>query len=384
MRVLVAFDKFKDALTAPDACAIAGHAIARQRPTWSVDACPLADGGEGFASILTAAVDGEWREIEVLGPRGAPTQAGYGLVDPTRLPAAARARLALGPATRLAVIEMAAASGLQSLTAAERDPWHTDTRGTGQLICDALAAGADAVLLGVGGSATHDVGLGALTALGWRAERADGSDIERICPAGWSELTKLIPGTAPLPAIRIACDVSNPLLGERGAAAVFGPQKGLRAEDLARLESETARIAQLVGQAVGQPDLESTPGAGAAGGIAYGFLTAANARLVPGFDLVEEWLDIAAKLDQADLVITGEGRFDDSSLEGKGPGALALRAVEQHKPVWIFAGAVSLEQAPTGCELTAITPPGTTLPEALATAGAHLDRTLSERLSLRE
>lgn len=148
MRVLVAFDKFKDALTAPVACDLAQEVLSAAHPDWIIDLCPLADGGEGFASILTAAAGGTWHVVPALGPHGTRASAGFGLVDPTSLPPAARIRLDLGSAQRLAVIEMAAASGLQSLARAERDPWQTDTRGTGQLI--AVAAGANAVLLGVG------------------------------------------------------------------------------------------------------------------------------------------------------------------------------------------------------------------------------------------
>src|SRR5690606_8282991 len=131
----------------------------------------------------------------------------------------------------------ATASGLQSLPPALRDPWQTDTRGTGETIRAAITAGADAVLLGVGGSATHDLGLGAFSALGWRAERADGSPLPRLNPATWSEIVRLESDATPLPPIRIACDVSNPLLGPRGAATVFAPQKGLQPQDLPRLEA---------------------------------------------------------------------------------------------------------------------------------------------------
>ena len=276
---------------------------------------------------------------------------------------------------------MASASGLQSLAPEQRDPWTTDTRGTGELMRAAIAAGAQAILLGVGGSATHDVGLGALSVLGWRAEREDASLVASVCPSGWSELARLVPSGETLPPIRIACDVTNPLLGKRGAATVFGPQKGLRAGDLTRLEAETARVAGLIGAAVRRPGLEMTPGAGAAGGIAYGFLTAASAQLVPGFDLVEEWLDLAAKIESADLVITGEGRFDESSLEGKGPGALARKALDAGKQVWVFAGALEVPQPPQGCDLHAVTPLGTPLVKALSETADNLALALRSKLS---
>jgi glycerate kinase len=148
------------------------------------------------------------------------------------------------------------------------------------------------------------------------------------------------------------------------------------------LENEVAQVAALLGHAAGRPGLETTPGAGAAGGIAFGLLTAAQAQLVPGFDLVEAWLGIDAKLAQADLVITGEGCFDDSSLEGKGPGSLLRRAQDQGTPTWVLAGAVQLNQEPpTGAQVAAITPPGMALAEALRTAPANLATSLRRRLS---
>ena len=372
MRVLIAFDKFKDALSAPAACEIARDVINQSHPEWTTDLCPLADGGEGFASILTDAAQGVWHEVTTIGPLRTPCQAGFGLVEVARLPANVQQRLDLGSASRLAVIEMASASGIQSLTAEERDPWQTDTTGTGRVIRAAIDAGAEAILLGVGGSATSDVGLGALTALGWTAQNASGDTLTAVHPAAWPAITKLTPSPEQLPPIRIACDVSNPLLGPRGAPTVFGPQKGLTPERLPELESETARIARLIGEAVNRPGLESTPGAGAAGGIAFGFLTAAQAQLVPGFDLVEEWLDLGPKVAAADLVITGEGKFDASSLEGKGPGSLTHRATTAGKSVKIFAGAVDVPPPPAGCEITVITPAGTDLPTPLAQAAPNL------------
>lgn len=380
MRVLVAFDKFKDALTAPAACEIATRVIAGARPDWETGSCPLADGGEGFATILTAVAGGQWVEREVTGPIGRPCSAGFGLVKVSALPVPARDQLALGDARTVAVIEMATASGLQSLNPEERDPWQTDTRGTGELIRAAAEAGADAILLGVGGSATNDLGLGALTALGWQARRADGSAIGAPCPATWADIASLHPGDVSLPAVRIACDVANPLLGDRGATAVFGPQKGLKADDFPQLETQMTRLAGLLGNAAGRPGLEMTPGAGAAGGIAYGLLAAADARLVPGFDLVEAWLDIGPRLAAADLVITGEGRFDASSLEGKGPGSLALRAAAAGKSVWVLAGSVDLPQAPEGCEVSAISPPDLALLDALRATAANLELTLREKI----
>jgi glycerate kinase len=335
------------------------------------DPCPLADGGEGFADILTRAAGGKFISVTVTGPRGVPLEAGFGLFTLDRIPAAARTLLDLPastPATAtIAVIEMAAASGLALLASDERDPWQTTTIGTGELIRSAVAHGAAAILLGVGGSATNDLGLGALSAFGLDCLDAAGGKISPPIPARWHQISRLVgaPATG-LPPIRIACDVTNPLLGQRGAAAVYGPQKGLHAADLARLDSACARLGlMLCAHCRQHDDLMDAPGAGAAGGIAFGLLVAAHARLLPGFDLVGAWLDLEPRIAAADLIITGEGRFDDSSLSGKGPGAVAARALALGKPVKVFAGQISAVSAPSGLQLTAITPLGMPLAQAL-------------------
>lgn len=381
MQVLIALDKFRDALGAPAACDAVARALRDRRPDWQIECCPLADGGEGFASILTAAAGGTWQTVETVGPRGDPLTAGFGRVRVDRLPPAARHRLALpAGAGHLAVVEMAAASGLQHLTPDRRDPWSTDSRGTGRVLRAAVAAGADVVLLGVGGSATHDLGLGVLAEWGWSGQDAEGNLAPLVPPSAWSQLARLQVGGPPLPPLRIACDVRNPLLGPRGAAHVFAPQKGALPDALPRLEAATARMARLLGDAVGCAHQEDVAGAGAAGGMAFGLLTAARAHLVPGFDLVEEWLDLAAKVARADLIITGEGRFDTSSLEGKGPGSLVRRAVGAGKRVWVLAGAVDVPAPPVGCTLRAISPPALPLDRALAATARNL-RAATEALA---
>ena len=181
----------------------------------------------------------------------------------------------------------------------------------------------------------------------------------------------------PLPPIRIACDVSNPLLGPRGAAATYGPQKGLRPADLARLDHESARLAMMLCAHHQKPDsLMETPGAGAAGGISFGLMTAAGAQLVPGFDLVSAWLDLETRLAAADIVITGEGRFDDSSLQGKGPGAVAARALALGKPVHVFAGSATASNPPANLKVHSITPAGMPLDQALRLASLYLSRSI--------
>ncbi len=385
MRVLLAFDKFKDSLTALAACDSAARALHGKHPDWTLDLCPLADGGEGFCEILTTAADGIKKEFVVAGPRGARVHAALGLVPLARIPPAARALLAIENRAAksadfpIAVIEMAAASGLALLAPALRDPWQTTTLGTGELLRAAAELGAGAILLGVGGSATHDLGLGALAALGFDFLDPAGKQISPPIPARWPRVARIGGAiSSPLPPIRIACDVTNPLLGPQGAAAVYGPQKGLLPADLARLDHESARLALLLCAHCRQPDtLMDVPGAGAAGGISFGLMAAAGAQLLPGLPLVAAWLDLEARLAAADLIITGEGRFDESSLSGKGPGAIAARALAQGKPVHVFAGAVTpaaQHQAGrrAGLTLHAITPAGLALDEAFRAAAANL------------
>jgi glycerate kinase len=379
MRVLLAFDKFKDALTARDACTFAAAALKDKHPDWAIDSCPLSDGGEGFCEILTSAVHGTVIGSSVTGPLEDDVQASIGVVPFDRVPARARALLPApvsrpGVTPMIAVIDMASASGLALLEPEDRDPWQTTSAGTGELIRTATELGAGAILLGVGGSATHDLGLGALAALGFEFETSHAHMVYPPVPARWREINRIAGGVnPPVPPIRIACDVSNPLLGPRGAAAVYGPQKGLRAEDLPRLDHESARLAAMLCAYCHKPDTaKEVPGTGAAGGIAFGLMTAADAQLTPGFDLVSAWLDLETRLAAADLVITGEGRFDDSSLNGKGPGAVAARALALGKEVHVFAGSATASEPPERLKLHSITPAGMPLARALRQASLHL------------
>jgi glycerate kinase len=386
MRVLVAFDKFKDSISAPVACDVAAAAIGSARGGWVLDPCPLSDGGEGFAEILTRSAEGTMRRLEATGPRGAKVAASFGIVSVDRIPDRARAMMgsaATRPEGTVVVVEMALASGLALLAPEMRDLMQASSIGTGQLILAAAATGARAILLGVGGSASHDLGLGALAALGIRFEGSAGEALDPLVPADWRFLRSIsgrIPET--FPPILIACDVDNPLLGPRGALAVYGPQKGLKPDEAAGLEKETGRIAALVCRHFKRPDeLTERPGAGAAGGIAFGLMAAANATLLPGFDLVSSWIDLDDRLSAADMVVTGEGRFDESSLSGKGPGTVVRRALAQGKLVHVFAGEVALARKIPGLFTHAITPPGMALGEALERAPTLLSAAVQRALS---
>jgi glycerate 2-kinase len=383
MRVLVAFDKFRDSLSAPAACAAAAEALRTSHPDWELDLCPLADGGDGFAETLTAAAGGTLHRVTVTGPRGEPVEATFGVVPFANLSPAARELLSLeNPESKIenpttvAVVEMAQASGLALLPADQRNPWQTSTRGTGELLRAAAATGADAILLGVGGSATHDVGLGALSVLGLQCHELDGKAVALPVPETWAAVAKITGRIEPpLPPLIVACDVTNPLMGTFGAANVFAPQKGLQPEDFTRLEYMTGRMAALLTTNAGKhPLLCETPGAGAAGGLAFGLLCAADARLTPGAALVAAWLGLDERLAAADIVLTGEGRFDASSLSGKAPVELARRAVAAGKRAHLFAG--SIEGELTGVQLHAVTPFGQELGPALAGAAENLRRTV--------
>ena len=365
VRVLVAFDKFKGSLSAAEACLIGERALRERQPSWQLDACPLTDGGEGFVEILASAVRGRRMTLDVSGPRGGLIAAGIGLATPSQIPGSVRPWLRLpeqdcNSGRQVAIIEMATASGLSLLPAPLHDPWQTTTYGTGQLIRAAAELGCASILLGVGGSATNDLGLGALSALGLEFRGNGGAKISPPIPLHCDQIIRIEGEAFPsLPPICIACDVTNPLFGPDGAAAVYGPQKGLHPADRSRLEATMERIARMLVDHCGQPsNLSETPGAGAAGGLSFGLMAGAGARLVPGFELVSAWLSLDARIASADIVITGEGCFDATSLAGKGPGAVAARARALGKPVHVFAGRIGADLAPDGCRLHAITPAG--------------------------
>jgi glycerate kinase len=371
MRVLIAFDKFKDALTARQACAVAAEVLHARHPEWSLDPCPLTDGGEGFGETLTHAAQGRLGYLDVTGPLGENVRAAHGVVQCENLPATVRARLNLGGTGSLAVIDMAAASGLMLVPPAQRNPWRAGSRGTGELLAHAARQNVGGILLGVGGSATNDLGFGALAALGFRFLNEKDEPIASPTPDRWESVTRIERSPLTLPPVYIACDVTNPLLGPTGATATFGPQKGLSPADQPKLEAQAARLAALLCTACGKSlSLAATPGAGAAGGIAFGLMVACDAQLVSGYNLVSDWLDLPARLAAADLVLTGEGRFDATSLGGKGPGRLVAEAQRLGKTAHVFAGSVGLTppsqtEGPEDNLLHAITPAGMPLEEAL-------------------
>ncbi|HZZ56424.1 MAG TPA: glycerate kinase [Opitutaceae bacterium] len=370
MRILVAFDKFKGALTAPEACDVAAAALQSVFVSPQLDLCPLADGGDGFASVLTRSMEGEWIACDVTGPSGQRQPAAFGIVAYERIPFAARNLLNLpaGRSGKLALIEMAAASGLASLPPAERDPWTATSAGTGELIRLAAERSVDGIVLGIGGSATNDVGLGALAALGARFLDAEGALVLPPTPNRFSEIVRFERTELKLPPIRIACDVTHPLLGAQGATRVFGPQKGLRPEDADRLEQSVAHAASLLCSEMHiTPEATTWPGTGAAGGLGFGLKIALGAALIPGADLIAAWLRLDQRVEDAELILTGEGRFDSTSFAGKAPGAIVARALRSAKPLYVFAGQIGPGvTSSTALRLRAVTPPGMSLSDGIA------------------
>lgn len=324
MKILICPDSFKDALPA----AAAAHAIAcgvqRLKIKVELVECPLADGGEGSLEALLAATGAERRTATVQNALGRPTHAAWGWLAERRI----------------AFVELAEASGIQALAPAERTALHSTTHGVGELIRAALDAGAERLLLTLGGSATNDGGAGMLMALGARLRDADGRELP---PGGAAlehlaelDLSGLDPRLADLH-VEAAVDVDNPLLGERGASAVFGPQKGATPHDVDRLDAALSRFADVAAGVLGEEHRE-LPGAGAAGGMGFAARAFLGAELRPGIDLVMEQVGFAALLANADLVITGEGQLDGQSLAGKTPVGVARAAQARGVPVVVLAG----------------------------------------------
>jgi len=338
MRIVVAPDSFKGSIGAAGAAAALAAGWRDARPGDDVACVPLADGGEGTLEVLAAAVGtARWHRVPVTGPAGTQVSARW---------------LELPGGT--GYIELAQGSGLPLMTAL--DPLGAQTTGTGELIADALDAGVRRIVIALGGSASTDGGSGALAALGARFLDAAGQEL----PPGGGALGGLasadLTGLRPPPPGGVACltDVRAPLLGPRGAAAVFGPQKGADAAQIAVLEAGLGRLAAALG---GDP---GAPGSGAAGGTGYGLAVAWGARIRPGADEVSRIVGLGRQLNDADLVLTGEGRYDATSADGKVTGSVLAAAARAGVPAVIVAGQVADDP-----------PPGVTAVALAALAGGN-------------
>ena len=323
MRVTVAMDSFKGSLTSLAAGSAVKKGILRAIPDAEVTVRPLADGGEGTVAALAAGLGGQPVQVTVAGPRLAPVCATY---------------CRIGKDT--AVIEMAAAAGLPLLSPDQQDPMVTTTLGVGQLIAHAISAGCRRFIIGIGGSATNDGGTGMLSALGFSFLDADGMPI----PPGARGLEKLhsIRTDDALSQLaqctfEIACDVTNPLCGSNGCSAVFAPQKGAAPADIPKMDLWLERYAALTKQLYPHAD-KNHPGAGAAGGMGFAFLSYLNATLQPGSYIIARLTELDRYIAGADIVITGEGRMDGQSVLGKAPMAVAALGKKHGKQVIAFCG----------------------------------------------
>ncbi|GHW49908.1 glycerate kinase [Vibrio cholerae] len=324
MKVVIAPDSFKESLTAKQVCDAIQAGLARVWHDAKFVAIPVADGGEGTVQSLVDATQGRLVEVKVMGPQGKRVEAFYGMLGDNQT----------------AVIEMAAASGLHHVPVAQRDPKLTTSFGTGELIRHALDQDVTKLIIGLGSSATNDGGVGMLAALGARFTNADGDPIQ-LTGGGLHELTHIdLQDFDPRLQncdILVACDVNNPLCGDKGASAVFGPQKGATPEDVQLLDGALRQFGLLTEKVTGKMVLESA-GAGAAGGMGAALLAYTQAILRPGIEIVLETVQLAHQVSDADLVITGEGRIDSQTVHGKTPMGVAKVAKRFDVPVLALCG----------------------------------------------
>jgi glycerate kinase len=327
-RVLVMPDKFKGTLSSAQAASAIARGLLRAWPQARFTLHTLADGGEGFTAALVRATGGMPRRCIAVDAAGRPCRAPWGLLD----------------GGRTAAFDLAAASGLAQLPGELRDPTRTSTQGSGVILRKAIAAGATKIIIGLGGSATNDGGIGLVAALGWRFLDRQGDAIAAN-GAGLLRLDRIVaPPAQPRLCIVAACDVDNPLYGRRGAAFQFAPQKGADARAVRELDRGLRRLARIVERDLGC-DCAQIPGAGAAGGCGYGLMAFFAARLESGFDILRREMHLDALLRRHDLIVTGEGAFDATSFAGKAPYRLARLAAEMQIPVWGLFGRIQVPAA---------------------------------------
>lgn len=371
MKIVIASDSFKGSLASMEVARSVEMGILDVFPSCDVVKVAVADGGEGTMDALCQSLGGRFIRIPVEDPIGRTINASYVILEDGNT----------------AVLEMSSASGLTLLTPAERNPMLTSTYGTGQLIDDAIGRGCRRFLVGIGGSATNDAGMGMLTALGYRFLDAAGN----VLPGAGASLSKVcgIDCSGVSQAVRdsefiVACDVDSPLYGPDGAAYVFAPQKGADPDMVKALDDGLRHYADAVasGEASIMKDAASMPGAGAAGGLGYAFVAFFGARLQRGVDMVLDAVGFDSIIEGADLVITGEGRIDAQTLTGKTPYGVLQRASRQNIPVIALAGSVALDDSSGFTAIRQITPPDMQLSEAMLTAvaSANLRRTISALL----
>lgn len=326
MKIVIAPDSFKESLSSPEVAREIANGFRQVFPQAELIELPIADGGEGTVEALLAATGGQPRSATVTGPLQQPVEAHYGVCGDGQT----------------AVMEMAAASGLHLVPEHRKNPLETTSLGTGELIKHALDAGYRKFIIGIGGSATNDAGVGMLQALGVKFLNHQGQqigstggalkDLEKIDISGLDQRLQEC-------RIEVACDVDNPLTGERGASVIFGPQKGATEAIVEQLDQSLARFADCVRRDLGK-DIENVSGAGAAGGMGAAMLAFLDAELKPGVDIIIEQVGLERLLEGADLVITGEGRLDGQTAFGKAPAGVAKTAAKYNIPVIAIAGSL--------------------------------------------
>lgn len=370
MKVVIAPDKFKGCLSAPKVAEAIAAGVRAAVPDAQLDLCPVSDGGEGFVDALVAATGGRIEHHRVTGPRpDMKVDAPFGILGNNQT----------------AVIEMAAASGLHLLPPGDRNPMHTTTFGTGELIVHAVSLGCRKILLGIGGSATVDGGIGCAQACGLPVLLAEGETVSDTEPLVGQDLPRVmfikrgrgsrVEGVE----FTVACDVTNPLTGPNGAAAVYGPQKGATPQQVEVLDNALAALVRRTHTS----EEAQAPGAGAAGGLGYCMLAFFNAQLVRGIDLVLDAARLRERLAGASLCITGEGRLDAQSLQGKAPAGVAALCKQAGVPCIALAGAVdpTIEPAIRDTGLAgafAISDSAMSLDEAIAAAPELLARSAGD------
>ncbi len=372
MKIICAPDSFKESLSAAEAADAMARGIKRAAADAQIDRCPIADGGEGTVDAMLAATGGQANVTQVRGPLGEPVSARWGLLGSTDA----------GPLT--AVIEMAEASGLALVLPDQRDATRTTTFGTGMLIKAALDAGAERILMGIGGSATNDGGCGMAAALGVGFLDSDGAAMDgppaevsggmltRIDSIDMSGLDPRIAGVQ----ITVACDVSNPLTGANGASAIYGPQKGASPQQVELLDGALQHLAGLFARGLGK-DIEHLPGAGAAGGLGGGLVAFLGAGLQPGIDLVLEAVGFEKRATDCDLCLTGEGRMDGQSLSGKACLGVAQAAGMQGVDTIALVGSVGSQADRTldaGLKAYHVISEGVSLEESMRRAAELLEQ----------
>lgn len=326
MKAVIAIDSFKGSLSSLQAGSAAAEGARRVYPDVQIDIFPIADGGEGTVDALVTGLKGKKQTVSAMDPLGRPIVCEYGILP-----------------NGTAVIEMSCAAGITLITKEERNPLHTTTYGVGEVIRDAIARGCRNFVIGIGGSATNDGGIGMLQALGFGILDAVGKPVS-MGGKGLQEITAITTENA-LPELKqcrfqIACDVTNPLCGSHGCSAIYGPQKGATPEMVAQMDTWLQNYADIVKTVLPHSD-QNMPGAGAAGGIGFAFAAFLNGKLVSGIDLILREIDIETHIQTADIIITGEGRLDAQTVMGKAPIGIAKIAKKYQKPVIAFSGCVT-------------------------------------------